>query len=40
MKALLLVAHGSRRQRSNDEVIELAQKLKAECADHYAIVPS
>jgi sirohydrochlorin ferrochelatase len=38
MKALLLVAHGSRRQRSNDEVIELAQKLKSECVDHYDIV--
>lgn len=38
MKALLLVAHGSRRQRSNDEVIELAQKLKTECAEHYDIV--
>jgi len=38
MKALLLVAHGSRRQRSNDEVIELAKKLKTECAQHYDIV--
>ncbi|WP_300497985.1 CbiX/SirB N-terminal domain-containing protein [uncultured Methylophaga sp.] len=38
MKALLLVAHGSRRQRSNDEVIELAEKLKTECAQHYDIV--
>lgn len=38
MKALLLIAHGSRRQRSNDEVIELAQKLKTGCADHYDIV--
>lgn len=38
MKALLLVAHGSRRQRSNNEVIELAEKLKAECVEHYDIV--
>ncbi len=38
MKALLLIAHGSRRQRSNNEVIELAQKLKIECAEHYDIV--
>ena len=38
MAALLLAAHRSRRKRANDEVIELAQKLKAECADHYAIV--
>lgn len=38
MKTLLLVAHGSRRQRSNDEVMELAEKLKTECAEHYEIV--
>lgn len=38
MKALLLIANGSRRQRSNDEVIEMAEKLKSECADHYDIV--
>jgi len=38
MKALLLIAHGSRRQRSNDEVIALAEKLKTECAEHYDIV--
>ncbi|MFA7174388.1 MAG: CbiX/SirB N-terminal domain-containing protein [Kiritimatiellia bacterium] len=29
MKALLIVAHGSRLQRSNDEVIELAEKLQS-----------
>lgn len=28
MKALLLIAHGSRRKQSNDEVILLAEKLK------------
>lgn len=28
MKALLLVAHGSRRKQSNDEVVVLADKLK------------
>lgn len=38
MKALLIIAHGSRRQRSNDEVIELAEQLKSECAEHYDIV--
>jgi len=38
MKALLLVAHGSRRQQSNDEVVVIAEKLKAICAEHYEIV--
>ena len=38
MKALLLVAHGSRRQKSNDEVILLAEKLKNECSEQYHIV--
>lgn len=38
MKALLLVAHGSRRKQSNDEVILLAEKLKASCSDKYDIV--
>lgn len=38
MKALLLVAHGSRRQRSNDEVVVLAERLEKECAAHYEIV--
>ena len=38
MKALLLVAHGSRRKQSNDEVILLAEKLKNECSRQYSIV--
>jgi len=38
MKALLLVAHGSRRKQSNDEVILLAEKLKNECSQQYSIV--
>lgn len=38
MKALLLVAHGSRRQASNDEVHALAKVLKTHCQDQYAIV--
>ena len=38
MKALLVVAHGSRRRQSNDEVLSLAIKLKAHCVDHYASV--
>ena len=38
MKELLLVAHGSRRKQSNDEVILLAEKLKHECSQQYSIV--
>lgn len=38
MKALLLVAHGSRRKQSNEEVVVLADKLKSHCADQYDIV--
>jgi sirohydrochlorin ferrochelatase len=38
MKALLPVAHGSRRKQSNDEVIHLAEKLKNNCGDQYGII--
>lgn len=38
MKALLLIAHGSRRQQSNDEVLALADKLKHSCSAQYAII--
>ncbi|MFT6051891.1 MAG: sirohydrochlorin ferrochelatase [Halioglobus sp.] len=38
MKALLLVAHGSRRNQSNSEVLILAEKLKGHCSEQYAIV--
>ena len=38
MKALLLIAHGSRRKQSNDEVVRLADKLKHNCAEQYAII--
>ena len=38
MKALLLVAHGSRRQQSNDEVDKLAEQLRERCANEYQIV--
>lgn len=38
MDALLLVAHGSRRQQSNNEVTELADKLRDSCHDDYKIV--
>lgn len=38
MKALLLIAHGSRRKQSNDEVVALANKLQQNCIKEYAIV--
>lgn len=40
MNALLLVAHGSRRQQSNKEVTALADKLRDSCHDDYKIVHS
>lgn len=40
MKALLLVAHGSRRTQSNDEVDKIAEKLKVYCGDQYPIIHS
>ena len=38
MKALLLIAHGSRRQASNDEVVSLAGVIAGEMKDEYPIV--
>ncbi|MDA7746435.1 CbiX/SirB N-terminal domain-containing protein [Psychromonas sp.] len=38
MKALLLVAHGSRRKQSNEEVNLLAEKLAQVCSTQYGIV--
>ena len=38
MKALLLVAHGSRRKQSNDEVVILANKLRQNCSEQYPII--
>ena len=38
MKALLLVAHGSRRAESNDEVVALADELRSKCAGQYCVV--
>lgn len=38
MKALLLVAHGSRRKQSNDEVVVLADRLKKNCSEQYNII--
>lgn len=40
MNALLVVAHGSRRQQSNDEVSAITDKLRASCHDDYTIVHS
>ena len=40
MKALLLVAHGSRRKQSNDEVNTLAKQLKSNCGEQYGTVKS
>jgi len=38
MKALLLIAHGSKRKQSNDEVFALADKLKRNCSEQYPII--
>lgn len=38
MKALLLIAHGSRRKQSNDEVVLLADRLKLNCSEQYEII--
>lgn len=38
MEALLLVAHGSRRKQSNDEVIELVAALREKCSQQYPVV--
>jgi sirohydrochlorin ferrochelatase len=35
MKALLLLAHGSRSKKSNLEVINLAEKIKNNCSGNY-----
>ena len=38
MKALLLIAHGSRRKQSNAEVLILADRLKQNCSEQYPII--
>ncbi len=38
MKALLLIAHGSRRKQSNEEVINLAEKLHQRCSSEFPII--
>jgi len=37
MKTLLLIAHGSRRKQSNDEVLSIADKLRNNCSEKYDI---
>ena len=38
MKALLLIAHGSRQKKSNEEVVILAQRLRHSCYEQYSII--
>ena len=38
MNALLIVAHGSRRAQSNEEVAALANTIRQKCGDDYPIV--
>jgi sirohydrochlorin ferrochelatase len=38
MNALLIVAHGSRRSQSNDEVAALADTIREKCSEEYPIV--
>jgi sirohydrochlorin ferrochelatase len=38
MQALVLIAHGSRRQESNQEVINLANDLKQPASENYQLV--
>ena len=40
MKSLLLVAHGSRRTQSNEEVRALADKLVSRCGDQFPVIHS
>jgi len=38
MKALLIVAHGSRREASNEEIRELTKRITAKAGDSYDLV--
>jgi sirohydrochlorin ferrochelatase len=38
MKAMVIIAHGSRRQASNEEVVVLSEKLKPVLIDSYPII--
>lgn len=35
MKSLILIAHGSRRERSNEEIRDLTESLRAEARDRF-----
>jgi sirohydrochlorin ferrochelatase len=38
MQALVLIAHGSRRQASNQEVMDLASRLQQSAGDRYQLI--
>ena len=38
MQALVLIAHGSRRQASNQEVLDLASRLRQPAGNHYQLI--
>lgn len=38
MNALIILAHGSRRQESNEEIVTLSKNVKASSEDEYAII--
>lgn len=38
MKALLLLAHGSRREQSNVEVVNLTEKIKGRCSAQFEVI--
>jgi len=40
MQSLLIIAHGSRKKVSNNEILQLESSLRTELADHYPIVTS
>jgi hypothetical protein len=40
MQFLLIIAHGSRKKVSNNEILQLESSLRTELADHYPIVTS
>ena len=38
MRALLLIAHGSRRKQSNEEGVILVDRLRHKCSEQYSII--
>lgn len=40
MQSLLIISHGSRREVSNNEILQLERSLREELAGHYPIVVS